>query len=128
EAIAIEKKWLESLGADLRGFRLEDGSGLSRRNLVTPKGMTDVLHRISQQPWWQGYLGTLEVRNSSGRPNGAVRGKTGFITGVRSLSGVITCRSGRTLAFSVIVNHFDKEFGDVDAGIDDFLDTVWQAY
>ncbi|MEM9156144.1 MAG: D-alanyl-D-alanine carboxypeptidase/D-alanyl-D-alanine-endopeptidase [Cyanobacteria bacterium P01_F01_bin.33] len=128
EAIDMEEEWLKSLGVDLRGFRLEDGSGLSRRNLVTPKGMTDVLHRISQQSWWTAYGNTLEVRNSQRRPNGAVRGKTGFITGVRSLSGVITCRSGRTLAFSVIVNHFDKSLGPIDAGINQWLDAVWQSY
>lgn len=129
EAIEIEEDWLKSLGVNLRGFRLEDGSGLSRRNLIAPKGMTDALHRFSQQPWWTSYRNTLEVRNSQRRPSGAVRGKTGYITGVRSLSGVITCRSGRTLAFSVIVNHFDgNSLAPIDTGINQFLDAVWQNY
>ena len=128
QATDIELDWLKGLGVPLQGLRIEDGSGLSRRNLVTANAMTALLHSDSQQAWWQQFKEGLNVKNGGIRPVGAVRGKDGFIKGIRTLSGVIRCQSDRQLAFSILINHFDGSIAEADAFISDVLDRVWQSY
>ena len=128
QATDIETEWLKSIGVPTQGLRIEDGSGLSRRNLVTADAMTALLRSDRQQAWWTQFQAGLNVSNGRVRPNGAARGKSGFIEGVRTLSGVIRCRSGRELAFSVLINHFDGSVAEANAFISDVLDSVWQSY
>ena len=128
QATDIETNWLKSIGVPTQGLRIEDGSGLSRRNLVTADAMTALLRSDRQQAWWPQFQAGLNISNGRVRPNGAARGKSGFIAGVRTLSGVIRCRSGRELAFSVLINHFDGSISAANAFISDVLDSVWQSY
>lgn len=123
-----EQSWLQQIGIGIQGFDLKDGSGLSPRNVITANGMTSVLAFDAQQSWWPNYLQTLAIRGGQDRPSGSVRGKTGFISGVRTLSGVIQCQSGRLLAFSVLINHFEGPLAGVEASIDRFLDGIWLSY
>lgn len=125
-ATDYENSWLTEAG--IQGLSLKDGSGLSPRNLVTANGMTRLLVLDRQKPWWQEYLQTLSIRNNANFPAGTVRGKTGFISGVRSLSGVIQSQSGRSLAFSVLINHFEGSLTEIDAAIDQVLTSIWRSY
>jgi D-alanyl-D-alanine carboxypeptidase/D-alanyl-D-alanine-endopeptidase (penicillin-binding protein 4) len=128
-ATDIELDWLRSLGVPTDGLRLEDGSGLSRRNLVAADAMTALIRADSLQSWWNDYFNTLKPSLGTVRPTSAARGKSGYITGVRTLSGAIRCQSDRQLAFSVLVNHFQgKSTAVADRFISDFLDAVWQVY
>lgn len=128
KATEIETDWLKSLGVPTKGLRLEDGSGLSRRNLVTADAMTALLRSDRQQSWWPQFWEGLTVSNGRVRPNGVARGKSGFIEGVRTLSGVIRTRGDRELAFSILINHYDGSVADANGFISDVLDVVWQQF
>ncbi|MGK7909928.1 MAG: D-alanyl-D-alanine carboxypeptidase/D-alanyl-D-alanine-endopeptidase [Synechococcus sp.] len=128
QATDAETDWLKAIGVPTKGLRLEDGSGLSRRNLVTADAMTALLRSDRQQSWWPQFWEGLTVSNGRVRPNGVARGKSGFIEGVRTLSGVIRTASDRELAFSVLVNHYDGSVGEANAFISDVLDLIWQQY
>lgn len=98
---------------------ISDGSGLSRQNAVSPKVLTGFLSVMSgvngadffisslAEP---GKPGTLQKRFQNVRLKGELRGKSGFINGVRCLSGYVTSReSGRRVAFSVMVNDIQTD-------------------
>ncbi len=89
---------------------LENGSGLSRRGRLSAEGLVDVLaaaHRetpalLDALPA-AGEPGTLRTRLR--RSNGRVRAKTGTLSGVTGLTGVITDHEGKPqVAFSILVN------------------------
>jgi serine-type D-Ala-D-Ala carboxypeptidase/endopeptidase (penicillin-binding protein 4) len=100
-----------------KDIRIEDGSGLSRRNLMTTEFLTAWLDSFHDDPKLSevfveslargGEEGTLksrftELRGSSIR----VDAKTGFMTGVSCLSGFVTSEDGRRWSFSVFCNGF----------------------
>lgn len=105
---------LSGLGVDVSGDQVFDGSGLSRRNLVTAATFGRVLQLAASpdQPGLRavieglpvaGFSGSLTYRFDKGAPEGRgrVRAKTGTLTGVHSLAGVVTDLDGNTMSFVV---------------------------
>jgi D-alanyl-D-alanine carboxypeptidase/D-alanyl-D-alanine-endopeptidase (penicillin-binding protein 4) len=108
---------LGSLGVDLRGAVIYDGSGLSRGNRLPVTGLLDVLAvgASARHPELRatvaglpvaGFTGSLAYRFSTGSPAGpgAVRAKTGTLTGVHGLAGVVTSRDGVAMSFVAIAD------------------------
>jgi len=109
-----------SQGVDDDDLRLVDGSGLSRKDLVTGDAVTDLLVGVRDEAWfdtWYASLpvagepdrlvgGTLRNRMRGTAAAGNVRGKTGSLTGVTALSGYVTDADGRKLVFSMISNNY----------------------
>ncbi len=124
---------LGDLGIPTVGVRLFDASGLSRDNLIPPRVLTGVLLAAASptQPELRGVLtglavggltGTLDERFSgplTGRAAGDVRAKTGTLSGVASLSGVVVDAEGRQLAFAVMADRVPEGGGTAaEAAID----------
>ncbi len=65
-----------------------------------------------------GVDGTLRNRFKGTPLEGRVRGKTGTLSGVRSLSGYVPNAAGETVLFSVMVNHHVRSAGEADRVID----------
>ena len=102
-------------GAQPDGFVVWDGSGLSRRDMVSPETLVRVLSVMRRSPHFRQYFdalpvagvdGTLETRMRGTPAEANVRGKTGTLGGVRSLSGYVTTKGGGQLIFSVLSNNF----------------------
>lgn len=103
---------LRRLGVPVQGLRLFDGSGLSRANRIgsstmlgalrvaAETGQDDLRPLITGLPV-AGFTGSLTYRFADGPAvgRGAVRAKTGTLTGVHSLAGVTTDRTGATMVF-----------------------------
>jgi PBP4 family serine-type D-alanyl-D-alanine carboxypeptidase len=111
DGVTVEREVLSTLipeDADL--VRTIDGSGLSRANRATASAFAHLLAACAADtklgPALSGVLsvggvnGTLEHRFA----HMGVRGKTGTLDGVSSLSGYVTNRSGHRLAFSILMN------------------------
>lgn len=96
------------VGVQATDFQPVDGSGLSRHNLVTTRGLSKLLCWSLKAAWSPGWLswlatpgqGTLKSR----LPNSSFVGKTGTLDGVVALSGYVTIKSGERVALSLIVN------------------------
>ena len=109
---------LERLGIDPVTFVVADGSGLSRSNRLTPIGIVRLLEGMRDHPDpatrdafirslpLGGFTGTLDRRYRAGDARGNVRAKTGYIRGVRTLSGYVTTARDHTIAFSILCNDY----------------------
>lgn len=109
---------LKDAGIDVAGMRLADGSGLSRQNAISADTLADLLSEVvlgTQPAWWPitsglavaGRTGTLEDRFGSKATKagaGVVRAKTGSLTGVSALAGLVRDDDGRLLVFALISN------------------------
>lgn len=106
-----------------------DGSGLSRRNLVSSQNLTDLLIGTAKQPWFDAWYSALPIAGNADRMTGGslryrLRGtaaennlhaKTGSMAGVSSLSGYITDAEGRRLVFSMISNNYVSDAAPIRA-------------
>ncbi len=104
---------LGQMGVDPNGFRLADGSGLSRNNIATPRALVEVLRVMYYAPTRDlfytslpiaGISGTLKNRMRNTGAEGIVMAKTGTLWGVRALSGYMNHPQYGLLVFSIIVN------------------------
>jgi D-alanyl-D-alanine carboxypeptidase/D-alanyl-D-alanine-endopeptidase (penicillin-binding protein 4) len=117
------------LGAGLREeeFFLLDGSGLSRRDLVTPSAVTRLLVYAASQPWGAVYEGSLPVGGVDGSLSerfvntpaaGLVHAKTGTLSHVSALSGYGQTVSGKRFAFSIFCNNYNLPPSKITPAID----------
>lgn len=106
---------MESLGISTEGVALYDGSGLSTDNVLTASLLSQVVtvavsdegrvSGLAASFAVAGYSGSLERRFGDEDPaHGEVRAKTGTLTQVSSLTGMVLDADGRWLTFSFIIN------------------------
>ena len=126
-------KYLEILGIDKSEFVLDDGCGLSRGNKVSANVLAGVLKNIYDSSKWSEYKDTLAVGGEDGttykyfreeKYKGKVIGKTGYISGVRTFSGVCQTDSGEFI-FSILTSGGSSK---VRAGINDIVKAVMDEY
>ncbi|MBM3802581.1 MAG: D-alanyl-D-alanine carboxypeptidase/D-alanyl-D-alanine-endopeptidase [Acidimicrobiia bacterium] len=124
---AVLRKFLEKAGAPAHGMSLNDGSGLSRKNLVTPESVVRVLQYMDRHPHREvfadllpvaGRDGTLKHRMKKGPAFGRISAKTGAVEFVNALSGYAISGSGERLAFSIMVNNATGASREVREAID----------
>jgi serine-type D-Ala-D-Ala carboxypeptidase/endopeptidase (penicillin-binding protein 4) len=96
--------------------RVVDGSGLSRANAVSPRGLGRLLVRARTQEWFDALFRSLPVAARSGtlrkrmRHTAAAtrcRAKTGTLIAVSALAGFCRSRSDHTLVFALLMNGVD---------------------
>jgi D-alanyl-D-alanine carboxypeptidase/D-alanyl-D-alanine-endopeptidase (penicillin-binding protein 4) len=109
---AIEK-FLDGAGIGYAGCVFDDGSGMSRSNRITANGTVELLKYMSERDDFEVYQSSLAVGGESGTlkkrlkeksVSGKVFAKTGYINGVRSLSGYVFTGK-RRIAFSMLMNN-----------------------
>lgn len=117
----LVSKYLTELGLDKSQYYLDDGSGLSRQNELTAYTITTVFLSIYKSPNWPFYReslavggidGTIEKYFNEENYQGRIRGKTGYINGVKSFSGVCSTAEG-DIIFSIISNNTNGETRNV---------------
>lgn len=113
---SVEDFWKSRLTGGISGLNIKDGSGLSHYNTITAKQLTQMLrygysgtnrHWLMQSLPVAGQSGTLKYFGTGTVLDGNLHAKSGYMTGNRGYAGFVTTQSGRMLAFSLIVNHYD---------------------
>jgi D-alanyl-D-alanine carboxypeptidase/D-alanyl-D-alanine-endopeptidase (penicillin-binding protein 4) len=116
DGLSYTKAYMKKLGAPMKEVRLKDGSGLTRANRLTARGLARVLYRVQRESWFPAFSAALPVAGNSDRMTGGslryrmtgtraannARAKTGSLTGVTSLSGYVRGRDGRRYVFSML--------------------------
>jgi len=105
--------YLHRIGCDLNTLVIADGSGLSRRNRATAAEFTRVLTHMFAHPRRELFMNSLAGNRTGGTLqrrlrdiDGEVYAKTGYMSGVRALTGYVHAGGERWYAFSVIFNGF----------------------
>jgi D-alanyl-D-alanine carboxypeptidase/D-alanyl-D-alanine-endopeptidase (penicillin-binding protein 4) len=105
----------DALGHEMaESTSIADGSGMSRLNKVRPSTITAFMRWLSRdQARWDAFNaslavpgeGTLKSRFGNTEMSTQVAAKSGYLTGIYALSGVLTDPdSGRRVAFSILIN------------------------
>ena len=106
---------------------LSDGSGLSRKDLVTPRAVVQLLRYAASQPWGELYRSTLPVAGEDGTLSDRMKNtpvankifaKTGTIGHGNALSGYATTLQGERIAFSILGNNNNMHAQDANKVID----------
>src|SRR5690606_28532703 len=114
-----------------------DGSGLSRFNVTTAAHMTEFLKQMKQQKSYDVFFKTLPIANQTGtlkaygfpkEMTGKVIAKTGSMTKVRNLAGYMTTKSGKEVAFTLMINGQDCSAREARAAIVSMLQTIYNSY
>jgi serine-type D-Ala-D-Ala carboxypeptidase/endopeptidase (penicillin-binding protein 4) len=94
------------------GVHAVDGSGLTRSNRASPRQVVDLLLGMREDPAGDDFIqdlaltgkeGTVDGRMAGTAAYGRCRTKTGTLTGVSALSGYCFNKSGRIMAFSILM-------------------------
>jgi D-alanyl-D-alanine carboxypeptidase/D-alanyl-D-alanine-endopeptidase (penicillin-binding protein 4) len=110
----VVRDFLAAIGVAPDGILQTDGSGMSRRDLITPSSVVQVYDYMGKQSrfsqaWREslavgGVDGTLRRRFADTKASGNFRGKTGTLSQVSALSGYMTTAGGEQVIVSMIVN------------------------
>jgi D-alanyl-D-alanine carboxypeptidase/D-alanyl-D-alanine-endopeptidase (penicillin-binding protein 4) len=109
----VVRQFLVDAGVSDGDFFLYDGSGMSMDDRIAPRALTTLLAYAARQPWGAqfkstlpiaGVDGTLAHRFANSPLKGKVWAKTGTLNETVALSGYLTAASGKTVAFSLMVN------------------------
>ncbi len=124
-ASEAEKRYWKSLGVSASNVVGIDGSGLARRNLITPSAMVALLVDKSDNTAFMDSLpvagvdGTLRYRLHDEGLSKRVFAKTGTLTGVSALAGYVTTNSGRQVAFAIMANNYTASASSIRGVIDE---------
>lgn len=136
KGLSVIEEYLEDIGIQRGTYRIADGSGLSKLNLLTPSQIIKILEVMYNDFTLQSeYMASLSVMGVDGslkkRMNGSdlegmVRGKTGTLDEVSAISGYAAIpprppfkKWGREnfkrelFAFSIIMNDFRCDVGKI---------------
>ncbi|MEL6614436.1 MAG: D-alanyl-D-alanine carboxypeptidase/D-alanyl-D-alanine-endopeptidase [Bacteroidota bacterium] len=118
------KDFLAEAGASTDGLSIVDGSGLSRKDLITPEALGALLaymhtHEASvafRRSLPQGGGAGSTLRNRMGGV--PVRAKTGSLMAVRGLAGYVDGPRGEPLAFVLMANNYTTRGGRITQAMD----------
>ncbi len=117
-------------------MRFADGSGLSRKNYLSPEFLVGVLRAMARTSFYTDYLnslprpgrkdGTLQTRlpKAPAAVKNRIYMKSGSMNGVRCFSGYILPSGGnsrKTIAFSVMVNNYVGRQSELAPVLDDLI-------
>lgn len=128
EGIKIIGEFWQSRG--VAGFFMEDGSGLSHFNAVSPAQLVAVFeYMLNESRNGQVFLyslpgagaGTLSGFSSVVFTGNQLKAKSGSMARVRCYAGYLEAVSGRKIAFSVMFNHFSGNHVQLVSEIESLL-------
>ena len=130
-------RWLASVGLDSSEVSWVDGSGLARRNLLSPQWVVQLLqvmirHYLAddfqESLAVMGRYGTLKGRGIGTPLAGRVMAKTGTMSGVSCISGYLDTKRNHRIVFSIMVNGSTGSVSTLRRAQDRILHIVYDMY
>ncbi len=113
--LIVVRDFLRQAGVNESDLVINDGSGLSRNDMITANATVQLLTFMSKHRYFTtfrdalpiaGVDGTLRTRMKGTPAEGNLRAKTGSLNSVASLSGYVTTAAGERLVFSMMLNNY----------------------
>ena len=130
EGLKIIKGYWEKKGINTQGMFLEDGSGLSHFNAVTPLQISSILNSMyADNQLSQSYInslatagkGTLYVFSENDFPGNTLHCKSGSMSRVRCYAGYLKTNSNKDISFVFMANNFEGRHLEVIKEIENLL-------
>lgn len=132
--LQVISEFLDTLGIAGSGLFIEDGSGLSPKDALSSKCLASLLYIMKKKGrYFDHFYNSLPEAGSEGTLKNyfrdsvfksVLRAKSGTMTRVKSYAGYVTTRSGKELAFSIIVNNFTGSSAEITKRIEALLKEV----
>jgi D-alanyl-D-alanine carboxypeptidase len=116
KGVRLMQEYLAKVGVGEGRYFFENGSGLSHANRISARDVAGVLLAAAKDEKFGsdfidslavgGVDGTLRSRFRGHPSEGRVRGKTGTLNGVATLSGFVDVDGGDEIVFSILTNGF----------------------
>lgn len=135
--LEILKRYMEEMGFDTADVNLKDASGMAPASLLSANDLNQYLSKVRQKEYFQylyeslsigGRNGTLSYRFNNSPVLGNFYGKTGYVSGVRSLSGYLDTESGQQLIVSIFTNNYTARTSHVDLIHQQILEYLYSTY
>jgi serine-type D-Ala-D-Ala carboxypeptidase/endopeptidase (penicillin-binding protein 4) len=130
KGIEIIKEFWHSKGIETDNLFMEDGSGLSHFNAISPDQITSILLFMAKKSEnSEAFInslpsagnGTLSQFNINFFPGNSLKAKSGSMTRVRCYGGYLELDSGRKVAFTIMFNHFSGQSSKLTKEIENLL-------
>lgn len=127
------KDWLAGKGIDAPELVIENGSGLSRKERISPLTMARLLASAYDSPLMPefisslplaGFDGTMRKRLNERGAAGNAHIKTGSLDNVRAIAGYVFAASGKRYAVACFVNH--PNAARAQAAMDALLEWIYE--
>ncbi|TWU29247.1 D-alanyl-D-alanine carboxypeptidase/D-alanyl-D-alanine endopeptidase [Bythopirellula polymerisocia] len=124
-AASITEWLIEKAGLEQDSFKLVDGSGLSRYNLISADSSVRLLEFMHHHPHADTFYSALPAYDVelAGRKQPLVAAKPGGMASVSTISGYLKTTSGKMLAFSLLANGYTGSASPVF----ELRQKVWQV-
>ena len=130
---AAVRNWLRIKGVDDTGLVLDNGSGLSRTERITPYQLAMVLVNAFEGPWAPEFLASMPIIGLDGSMRNRLKSsvatqrgriKTGGLKDVASIAGYVTDKNNQTYAVVAIINHPTAQSAGARAVLDSIIEWV----
>jgi D-alanyl-D-alanine carboxypeptidase/D-alanyl-D-alanine-endopeptidase (penicillin-binding protein 4) len=129
--IETVKQFCAERGLNTGELFMADGCGLARANTATPAFIAQLLSKMSKDSiTFRPLKNSFPVAGKNGSMSsigkgkfieGNLHAKTGYINRVRAYCGYVTTRSGKELAFSVMLNNYNCNAREAKLKLEKFL-------
>ncbi|TVQ66734.1 MAG: D-alanyl-D-alanine carboxypeptidase/D-alanyl-D-alanine-endopeptidase [Balneolaceae bacterium] len=135
--LKVIREYMHEQKFDTLQVFLRDGSGMAAANLIPAGDLNRYLFNVQEEDYFKylynslavaGVNGTLSHRFSASRVQGNFFGKTGFISGVRALSGYLTADSGQQLTITIATNNYTSRTAHIDYIHQKILEFLYENY
>lgn len=124
---------LATMGLPADGLKIYDGAGYSTKNRISANQLAQAIRWTASDPEMRDFIqwlpigameGTVGERYIDTSAAGLMRAKTGSLTGVTSLAGIVQTADGRVLAFAVLADGMPAGQERPRTAIDEFIVAV----
>lgn len=135
--LELLKRYMDEMDFDTSDVSLKDASGMAPATLISGNDLNQYLSKVRQKEYFQylyeslsigGMNGTLSYRFNNSPVLGNFYGKTGYVSGVRSLSGYLDTKSGQQLIVTIFTNNYTARTSRVDLIHQRILEYLYSTY